>query len=407
MHSILLISLILPKYAVAIVSSTWNRFFASFGGISGSNDLFKTHGYNLDDTIQADVHDCPTNINYNTTDDTSNELHWWFTYQGGWLVPNVAFYPIFWSLPNNPVIKKDQLDWFYQDMVGSSFMIALKDDFSVPGQQIGTGSYLGSKTYNTENTTILTDAAIRAKLAEWVANGILPPPNRNTYFSIHFGPGITVLKDERDSVENQCSSWCAYHDIIDVRCAERGPKTVIQYGVVLDASSSKCQNQCVGMAPESFNTCPQWYNKNFDIQTVLSSHEIAEMVTNPFNNSGWFNPKDQFENADYCKSISFFVGPKPRFNTPAFNGCHNRNIPTTISPTVQTPRYAVQQFFSPKQSKCVASTGKITQEEKDDKDTYCNKTTSDPSIILQPYIQKIYTPLDDAAFFTCPTLANV
>ena len=209
--------------------------------------MFKTSGYNLDDTIQADVHDCPTNINYNTTDNSSNELHWWFTYQGGWLVPNVAFYPIFWSLPNNPVIKRDQLDWFYQDLVGSSFMIALKDDFSVPGQEIGTGSYLGSKTYDTENTTILTDAAIRAKLAEWVANGIIPSPNRNTYFSIHFGPGITVIRDEKDSVENQCSQWCAYHDIIDARCAERGPKTVIQYGVVLDASSSKCQKQCVGM----------------------------------------------------------------------------------------------------------------------------------------------------------------
>jgi len=336
--------------------------------------------------------DCPTDINIFTNMTEFPKKHYEFGYNGGSMIPNISFYPIYWQLDaSRPVIERAKLNYFYEDIVDSSFMIAISDTFSVTNQHIGTGQF--DKTFNfiyNNPTSVITDKFIRVKLREWVnSNPLFPLPNRNTYFSIHFGPGIKVIQDEEDSAEPVCKKWCAYHDAIDLRCDTS--QSIIQYGVTIDTSSDYCQEQCVQRKPNPLNTCSGWNSTTFDIQTILASHEIAEVITNPYED-GWYGRLSLLENADYCKGISFFTSDTARLATlknKDGSQCHNSHKSrVSTDPTWQNPRYAVQQFLSHLDDKCIADTSIMMKPKKDKKKSLCDVDDTTPATHKPPKTPK-------------------
>jgi len=352
--------------------------------------------YNLTYTQSLEF-DCPINGYKDAKLDRSATS---LAYQGGSLIQNVELYPIFWSLPDLPVVNETELTWFYQDIVGSSYMETLASEFSIKNQPIGLGSYGRSFTYNTSTNSNIDMTDIHELLAQWISNGTLPSPNGNTYFAIHFGPGINVTYTEDGETYASCIDFCGYHTTFDNRCATSGKGYMVQYGVVTDTSSSECYSQCGIRVAKSLNTCPdgEWDTLNFDTQTVLSSHELIESITDPYFD-GWTD-KEGFplwEIADICESSqSFVVGKNVRFNQ-TLTGCRNSHKQTcsTIKDQETYPRYAVQPFFSPSQDKkCVASLHSTIKVKN------CNMKL--PKGGLQKPDQKAYTTTHASVFTQCP-----
>ncbi|ORY41947.1 hypothetical protein BCR33DRAFT_328749 [Rhizoclosmatium globosum] len=86
-------------------------------------------------------------------------------------------------------------------------------------------------------------------------------PTANTYYPIHFAPGISITQGGGAS----CSVFCAYHGTIDISSLNVGTK-YLYYGVVPDQGGS-CAGGC--------GSDPSEVNNMFSV----ASHELAEAAT--------------------------------------------------------------------------------------------------------------------------------
>ncbi|KAJ3081488.1 hypothetical protein HDU99_005573, partial [Rhizoclosmatium hyalinum] len=86
-------------------------------------------------------------------------------------------------------------------------------------------------------------------------------PTANTYYPIHFAPGISITQGGSAS----CSVFCAYHGTIDISSLNVGTK-YLYYGVIPDQGGS-CAGGC--------GSNPSTVNNMFSV----ASHELAEAAT--------------------------------------------------------------------------------------------------------------------------------
>ena len=79
--------------------------------------------------------------------------------------------------------------------------------YNTSTQKIGRGTVGKPISYNTDLKTKLDDAKdIQPLLIQLVKNKVIRP-NENTYYAIHFAPGVSIsLGDDKS-----CSRFCAYH----------------------------------------------------------------------------------------------------------------------------------------------------------------------------------------------------
>ncbi|KAJ3008776.1 UNVERIFIED_CONTAM: hypothetical protein HDU68_002961 [Siphonaria sp. JEL0065] len=89
-------------------------------------------------------------------------------------------------------------------------------------------------------------------------------PTVNTYFPIHFAPGITIDQgpDASGKPQLSCKIFCAYHGTIDISSLNLGPK-YMYYGIMPDQGGA-CAGGC------GSNSKP--VNNMFSV----ASHELAE-----------------------------------------------------------------------------------------------------------------------------------
>jgi hypothetical protein len=109
-------------------------------------------------------------------------------------------------------------------------------------------------------------------------------PTSNTYYPIHFPPGITILKnDARSGID-----FCAYHSNFTILIDN------VSYNIAYSVHPSQTPLGCMcGNNPVTEN------------YMVAMAHELAESVTEPYFDSdgkglSWHRASDDYEIADLC-----------------------------------------------------------------------------------------------------------
>src|SRR5947209_7236285 len=143
-------------------------------------------------------------------------------------------------------------------------------EYSVPGQAIGRGSFIGTKVISANAPAgSVSDSAIRAQLKQWIAGTTVPKNTKNTLYFIFLDPGIVSIMGGGRS----CQSYCGYHNNVGK----------VYYGVMPYPTCSGCLG---GM-------------QAFDALTGTSSHELCEAITDPVPGSGWYDDTNG-EIGDIC-----------------------------------------------------------------------------------------------------------
>jgi hypothetical protein len=173
-------------------------------------------------------------------------------------------FTIFWGQawqksPNSDLAN--QLNEFFKLLVSSALMDQLAE-YSVPGQAIGQGSFIGSTTVTQPApSSSVTDSAIQNFLQQEIdSNSSVPKPDANTLYFIYLPPGTAVVQGGSRS----CQAFCGYHDTFGGG---------VYYAVMPFPNCAGCLG---GMT-------------NLDALTSTSSHEFCEAITDAVPGQGWYD----------------------------------------------------------------------------------------------------------------------
>ncbi|KAJ3030693.1 UNVERIFIED_CONTAM: hypothetical protein HDU68_008082, partial [Siphonaria sp. JEL0065] len=127
---------------------------------------------------------------------------------------------------------------------------------------VGRGSAVAGFSVSATKSALDDVNDIQPFLINLVKAGTIKP-NANTYFPIHFAPGISITQGGSGS----CQVFCAYHGTIDISSLNVGTQ-YLYYGVMPDQGGS-CAGGC-GSDPSTLNN-----------MFSVASHELAEAATDP------------------------------------------------------------------------------------------------------------------------------
>jgi hypothetical protein len=169
------------------------------------------------------------------------------------------------------------LDAFLKDITGGPYMQAL----TRAGYNVGTGSAVAGAIDPTSLTvgSTISDAFIRARLQADVNSGLLRAPNANTLYVVYVEPDVAVDLGNGQGTTQQ--GILGYHTAF---AAANG--AAIRYAVVVSPGGAAHNS----VLPEATTALDQL--------TAVTSHELAEAVTDPDVNSnvnngrlGWVDPQ--------------------------------------------------------------------------------------------------------------------
>lgn len=187
-------------------------------------------------------------------------------YWGGPVIKNVEVTPLMWNnavAPDIGVTSETQITEFYKGVTQSSHFDWMSE-YCTPSQgPIGRGSGNDFITLSGHPTmtSLDNDKDIIPYLRSLVKDGTLQP-NENSYYPIHFAPGIEISLQKQLS----CSVFCAFHNTIDI--SDISSTKYMYYGVIPDQGGN-----CEGGCGNSRNP--------FDNLCSTSSHELIEAITDP------------------------------------------------------------------------------------------------------------------------------
>jgi hypothetical protein len=173
--------------------------------------------------------------------------------------------------------EKATLDAFLKDVTGGPYMQAL----ARAGYNVGPGSAMAGATDPTSLNigSTISDAFIRARLQADVNSGLLQAPNANTLYVVYVEPDVAVNLGLGQGTTRQ--GILGYHTAFVG--ANGAP---IRYAVVVSPGGAAHNS----VLPEAATAIDQ--------MTAVTSHELAEAVTDPDINSkvnkgrlGWFDPQ--------------------------------------------------------------------------------------------------------------------
>ena len=204
-------------------------------------------------------------------------------YHGGHLLANAGIESLFYGSDwyYNPALYQQtgQLDGFLGTITGSTYLDQLKE-YSEPGQIIGRGRFLdGVISLNSlRSGQFVQDQDIQNQLNLFIQEGILERPDANRLYVVFTPPNIHVQAFGQDSIHH----FLGYHYTFTDAFGEP-----VYYAVVVHQAG---------------NASLQGYSP-FQQFTKVTSHELAEAVTDPNPGAGWYDSFGQ-EIGDLCNGYS-------------------------------------------------------------------------------------------------------
>lgn len=212
------------------------------------------------------------------------------TYHGGPLVRNPDVFLLFWGSAWTSdaahISAKANLENLHSKLVDSEYACAWRE-YSVPGYDLGAGTYAGSYVIASDPPNPVTDSQIQAKIQSEVGLGHAPARTDDTVY-VMVTPSGTPVDDGSGATGCGGSNFqfCAYHsafhsggsfryEVLPFPCSSGGGTCFVDAGHNVD---------------NAFDTS--------------ASHELTELVTDPDSPAGWYSDRDGQENADICASDS-------------------------------------------------------------------------------------------------------
>jgi hypothetical protein len=214
------------------------------------------------------------------------------TYHGGALLTHVEAQAVYlgsdWSTNSSLTSQAAALDSYVSYLANSPYM----DMLTNAGYNVGRGTSSPGATLNfTLNKTTtggITDQQIQADIQSGITAKQLQAPTTNRLYVVYVEPGV-VVKLGSDTSRN---SFLGYHGAFAGRTAA-GAAADIRYDVL--------------PYPGTPNPTPgsQGYSTAFDELTSVTSHEVAEAVTDPdvnYKALGWYDDRLNGEIGDLTGS---------------------------------------------------------------------------------------------------------
>jgi hypothetical protein len=210
------------------------------------------------------------------------------SYHGGAVIGSVEVVLIFWGahwvqsgLAGGATLQ-GQLNDFFDHILTSAFMDMLAE-YSTATTQIAHGKRLATVNVSANEpgaiiggVRTVSDAQIQQALQEWTVNRTVPAATANTLYFVYLPPDVVCSFQNSQS----CTAFCGYHE---------------------NAGS-------IFYAVEPYITCAGCsFGAILDSQTKVSSHELAEAVTDPAG-AGWWDPNSGDEIGDICNASTTRLG---------------------------------------------------------------------------------------------------
>jgi hypothetical protein len=217
------------------------------------------------------------------------------TYHGGQLLSNVEAQPVYlgsdWAINSTLQVQTAAIDQFMSSLVQSPYM----DMLTQAGYNVGRGTATSGKELGGVNkSTGITDAQIRSDLQAGISSSQLAVPDANRLYVVYVEPGV-VIRDGNSTSQN---SFLGYHGAFAGTDAS-GHSVDIHYAVVAYPGSPN---------PSASS---QGFVANFDQLTDVTSHELAEAVTDPnvnYKALGWYDTQRNGEIGDLTNRTSVLNG---------------------------------------------------------------------------------------------------
>ena len=226
-----------------------------------------------------------------------------FVWNGGPVITCPMIYTTFWgaSWTTTPsgLSEAGRLSQFCQDLVASQFMNVLSQYGSSNGA--GGGLFMQASFVNSVPASI-SDTDIHNILQTAINSGAIPePPANNTthVIIIYLDSGVAV-KDAGLGIamcEPSGDNAFGYHYFF--KTAAGNP---CYYAVIPSLDDTCLKNTGCGGGGCSLNLGQTQEQR----RTQVTSHEFAEMVTDPAFPTGWFGPSSD-ENGDICNGETAFI----------------------------------------------------------------------------------------------------
>jgi acylphosphatase len=225
-------------------------------------------------------------------------------FNGGPIVANPIVYPTFWGSNWPDAVHQTQalrLVTFLKDLISSDWMNVLTQ-YGV-GSGNGGGQVLGPSYVQTVPAT-LTDAQIHQTIQAAINSGTIPEPPPNNASTV-----IVIFLDETTAVNDS--------GLGIVMCEPNGDNAFGYHYDFTTARGNLCYYAVIPALDDACikHTCPGGCSLNLSEsqeqrRTQVTSHEFAEMLTDPKFPSGWFGSTSD-EVGDICngETATITVGP--------------------------------------------------------------------------------------------------
>lgn len=216
------------------------------------------------------------------------------TYHGGDLLTNVEAQAVYlgsqWSTNSSLQAQAQSIDQFLASVVNGPYM----DMLTNAGYGVGRGTASAGADDNITLGTTITDAQIQSDLQAMIDSGSLQAPDANRLYVIYVEPSVRVQLGSASSV----NAFLGYHGAF-AGTTSTGAPIDIHYAVI--------------PAPGTPNPTPgsQGFSSAFNEDTAVTSHELAEAVTDPnvnYKTLGWYDDRLNGEIGDLTRQTSTILG---------------------------------------------------------------------------------------------------
>jgi len=222
-----------------------------------------------------------------------------FIFNGGPVIAKPNVHTSFWGASWDAAAAKpvmDRLNQFLTDLMNSEFMNVRAQYGAGTGK--GSGTFAGSSTL-ADVAPQLTNAGVDGVLQKAISAGTIPEPPANNTSQI-----VVVFLDESIEIKDTSQGL--------VMCEPSGDTAFGYHDFFTTAKGNDCVYAVIPALDDKCmaNTCPSGTTgcsldptlTQEQRRTQVTSHEFAEMVTDPELNA-WYDPQNG-ENGDICNGES-------------------------------------------------------------------------------------------------------
>jgi hypothetical protein len=213
------------------------------------------------------------------------------TFHGGALLSAVEAQAVYlggdWSANSSLKTQTSQIDQFVSTLVSGPYMDMMTNAGYNVGRGTSSAGVIDNVTLNKTASVGVTDSQIQSDLQAMISSGQLQKPDANRLYVVYVEPGVVVHMGSDASN----TTFLGYHGAFSGKTA--GGQTVdIHYAVIPYPGSP------------NFSAQSQGYATNLDEMTSVSSHELAEAVTDPnvnYKTLGWYDDRLNGEIGDLAE----------------------------------------------------------------------------------------------------------